>query len=349
MEDDVPKFTTISPTHVPGKKPEAWARLEKGRYVAIGWLEDTDLTGKTAEEVSSLIRKKHYENETEALDCLRKFIFGIAVGDYIGVNNVRFGLFGIGKIESGYQFQQGKHDSGGEDEYYSHYRTVEWLVTGYLPSSSLVGQGEVAWEPYGTMGKVHDHLPPYVERVLGLSDKSIKEPLRHVRPDFLSGLIGEVNELRADDRHQERAHESLVEQFFASLGFKKHRDIKFRQGSLDLCIEHEGQPLVIVEVKRDWNLSIHSADAVKQGYWYAHDRGVRYVILTNGDTYIVFDRMKGLSWKANLVAEFRLSTLTEDDLRSIEALRPQRMTKPDLNEIFRRIAECFPVEGPSSE
>ena len=34
----MPKFTTISPTSVPGHKPHAWERFRDGRYVAIGWL-----------------------------------------------------------------------------------------------------------------------------------------------------------------------------------------------------------------------------------------------------------------------------------------------------------------------
>ncbi len=36
----MPKFTTISPTHIPGKKEYAWERFREGHYVAIGWLDD---------------------------------------------------------------------------------------------------------------------------------------------------------------------------------------------------------------------------------------------------------------------------------------------------------------------
>lgn len=30
------KFLTVSPTHIPGKKPYAWQNFLKGNYVAIG-------------------------------------------------------------------------------------------------------------------------------------------------------------------------------------------------------------------------------------------------------------------------------------------------------------------------
>lgn len=47
----MPKFTTISPTHIEGKKRYAWERCQEGGYVAIGWLQRTDLSGKTVDQI----------------------------------------------------------------------------------------------------------------------------------------------------------------------------------------------------------------------------------------------------------------------------------------------------------
>jgi len=76
--------------------------------------------------------------------------------------------------------------------------------------------------------------------------------------------------------------------------YQKHKEIKYRQGRVDITLESAGRPLAIVEVKRAWDLSAQTGmDAVKQAYGYAHDRGVRYVIVSNGDTYMLYDRLKG--------------------------------------------------------
>ena len=49
------QFTTVSPTDIPGEKEHAWQRFLEGGYIAIGWLRDTDLTGKNMKEIETLI------------------------------------------------------------------------------------------------------------------------------------------------------------------------------------------------------------------------------------------------------------------------------------------------------
>jgi hypothetical protein len=109
-----------------------------------------------------------------------------------------------------------------------------------------------------------------------------------------------------------------------------------------------GQTLLIAEVKAVWDLSFYNGiGAVKQAYNYAHDQGVRYVIVTNGDTYILFDRLKGLSWESNLLGEFQLTALQQEDLALIDRLRPAQMSFPDPGEALRHIAESFTGGGSS--
>jgi len=333
---------TISPTHVPGKKEYAWNKFRTGKYLAIGWLEEHDLTGKSLDEVISLIRESGYENESSAIDAFTKFLT-LEEGDYVAVNNTNAGLFGIGVISSGYKYQKYKHDTGADDkeEFYPHYIEVEWKYTNYVRRKDIVGPGETGWKPFGTVGNLEDEVPPYIRRLLG--EMPPRQPKKqYVVPDYLKSVISSIQRLRADPNHQERAHESLVEDFFVALGYEKHKDIKYRQGRVDVSLWEGKNLLVIVEVKKDWNLSLYnSPDAVQQAYNYALDQGARWVILTNGDYYAVFDRLKGLSTSSNLIGEFRLTALEEEDLAIIQRMSRENLLKPNLEELFRYLSENF--------
>jgi hypothetical protein len=340
----MPQFTTISPTHIGGQKEAAWERFRDGRYVAIGWLEDVDLTNKSMDEISELVRGREYANESSAIQSFEKFL-SLRPGDYVAVNNNRYGFYGVGKITSGYKYELGKHDSGDGEDLYPHYRDVKWVKTSYLPRTSLVSEGETLWQPYGTVGKVYPELPPYIARLIGVSPPTTPKQIANERPAFLKPVIEAVETLRKEREHKERAHESIVEDFFVALGYRKHTDIKYRQGRVDIKIETDGHTLLITEVKAAWDLSFKDIDAIKQAYNYAHDQGVRYVIVTNGDTYILFDRLKGLSWESNLIGEFQMTALVQEDLALIERLRPARLSFPDLGEALRHMAESFSSRG----
>jgi len=134
-------------------------------------------------------------------------------------------------------------------------------------------------------------------------------------------LIKDINLLKQDYEHQERAHESLVESFFIILGYEKIIDIKHRQGRIDISIHVHGEIKIVVEVKRDWNLTINNSRAVNQAYNYANECGAKYVLLTNGDYYALFDRHNGYSYRENFIGEFWLTKLEEDNLSLIEMLR----------------------------
>ena len=338
----MPRFMTISPTHIPGKKEYAWNNFLSGKYIAIGWMHD-DLTGKSIDEVASIIRAKKYENESSAISSFTKFL-SLNVGDYVAVNNAYFGLFGIGVVTSAYQFQEFKHDTGASDreEFYSHLRKVEWKYTNYVRRKDVLGSGETGWPPYGTTGTLQDEIPPYIRRLLGESPPAKSVKINYVVPDYLKPVVQAVEGLKIDSAHQERAHESLVEDFFCAIGYEKHRDIKYRQGRVDISIWAGNNPLVVVEVKKDWNLSLYNnPGAVQQAYNYALDQGTRYVLVTNGDYYVVFDRFKGLSYSSNVIGEFRLTALEEDHLSIIEQLKRENLIKPNLEELFKNLSESF--------
>jgi hypothetical protein len=303
----------------------------------MGWLPDVDLTGKSIEEVISIIRA-----EAGAIGSFTKFL-SLDVGDYVAVNNTNHGLFGIGVITSVYRFQKFKHDTGADDqeEFYSHFREVEWKYTNYVRRKDILSPGETAWQPYGTVGSLQDEVPPYIKRLLG-PPPSTEEPPSVVVPEYLELVVQAVKQLKADPSHQERAHESLVEDFFCAVGYEKHRDIRYRQGRVDISIWYGNNPLIVVEVKKDWNLSLYnSPTVVQQAYNYALDQGARYVVVTNGDYYVVFDRLKGLSYSSNVIAEFRLTALQEEDVSIIDRLKRESLINPNLQELFRHLSESF--------
>jgi Holliday junction resolvase-like predicted endonuclease len=306
-------------------------------------LHDFDLTGKSLDEVIRLIRQQQYDNESSAIKSFQSFL-ALRPGDYIAVNNTNHGLFGVGEIQSGYRYACGKHDTGADDsgEFYSHYVDVIWKNTSYMPRRALLSQNETGWQPYGTTGALVESLPPYVARLLGTEAQPESEAITYVRPAFLEPILRCIEILTRDPQHQERAHESLVEDFLAALGYHKHEDIRYRQGRVDITLRAQGRSIAVVEVKRAWDLSIYSASsAIQQAYGYALSQGIRYVVVTNGDTYLLFDRLKGLSFESNLLAEIRLSALEEEDLTIIDRLRPENIATPNLPQLFRYLAECF--------
>lgn len=265
-------------------------------------------------------------------------------GDYVGVNNVNFGLFGVGKITSGYKFKKGIHNTGSEDtnEFYSHYRTVDWVVKDYYSKEELIGEGDTLWQPFGTIGTLFEELPPYIKRLLGEPVQKSTPKITFVAPEYLKNLVKSINILKKDNQHQERAHESLVEDFFTLIGYEKHEDIRYRQGRVDITIYGDNRPLLLSEVKRDWNLNwrTHAGD-LKQAYGYSLDKGIRFILLTNGDYYALFDRLKGLSYESNLIGEFQLSALNDSEALLIERLKKEALMKPNISEILKHISQSF--------
>ncbi len=337
------KFLTISPTHIPGKKRHAWQRFLEGEYVAIGWFEDVNLSNKSLDEIKDLIRDREYPNEKSAIDSFDKFL-SLNLGDYVAINNTNDGLFGIGKINSGYKYEHGKHDVGSGDtsDNYSHYREVKWEVTHYLKRKDLIQPGETGWSPYGTVGALLNSLPPYIERALGIRIPTQETAPEYVRPDRLKEVISAIKNLIKDPNHQERDHEALVQGFLSSLGYDRLKDIRFRRGRIDVSIWKDQKQLLVIEVKRDWNLNVtRNQEAVRQAYGYALENGVRFVMVSNGNYYAIFDRLRGLSYEDNLIGEFTLTALEESDLELIKLIEPNTLISPNFRDTILAIAENF--------
>lgn len=340
----MPKFLTISPTHIPGKKPYAWEKFRDGNYIAIGWGDLDDLTGLSVEQVVSEIRKHHFDSETNAISTFTKFL-ALEIGDIVAVNNVNFGLFGVGKVTSGYKFKLDMHDTGSEGddkEFYSHYREVKWLVTDYKRKEDLLRIDEKLWKPYGTTGALENDVPDFIKRLLNMPVSNKQKPDELIQPEFLKTVIDRIANLKKDAAHTERDHESIVEDFLCSLGYEKLNQIKFRRGRLDISISDDDKVVLLFEVKRDWQLDYEThVDDVKQAFFYSLEKGIRFIILTNGDYYALFDRLKGLSIESNLLGYFQLSQLERDDLKIIDRLKKSNLFKTDIKELFVNLSESF--------
>ncbi|HOC39363.1 MAG TPA: type I restriction enzyme HsdR N-terminal domain-containing protein [Thermodesulfobacteriota bacterium] len=170
-----------------------------------------------------------------------------------------------------------------------------------------------------------------------------REPIPPAPINELSHLKAAIQHLRNDPKHAERGHESLVERFFENLGYRNHEEIKYRAGRVDILIRSDQKPLIVVEVKRYWNLTKHD-EAVIQGYRYALENGARYVIVTNGDYYAVFDRIRGLSMQSNFVMEFTLTDLNPNEHGITESLKKDKLIAANqLKEVMTTFLSAYPV------
>lgn len=158
-----------------------------------------------------------------------------------------------------------------------------------------------------------------------IQKRRIKKPKSSeiILPDFLKSLIENIRKLKDDLEHKERAHESLVELFYELLGYERFSEIKYQTGRIDVSIQIKGKTIIVNEVKRDWNLNWKNPEVVKQAYNYAHEVGSRFVIITNGDYYALFDQNNGFSYESHFVGEFNLSTLTKETVKFVEMMKKE--------------------------
>lgn len=166
----MPKFAVISPTHISGKKKEAWENFKNGNYISMVAsirinLSYTKLDDELLEIIKSVPRKDNRKISQRFREY--KAFLSLTKGDYVAVNNTNDGLFGIGVIEGDYYFKESGHDTGSTnpDDFYCHFRPVKWLVTTYMKRKDLLEPGEKGWPPYGII-KLLPEVPAYIKKIL---------------------------------------------------------------------------------------------------------------------------------------------------------------------------------------
>lgn len=165
----MPRFAVISPTHIPGKKKEAWENFKDGNYIAMVSRIKEDLSGKSMEEILEIVKKIPRYSGRELTKRIKEYqiFFSLKTGDYIAVNNTNDGLFGIGVITGDDYFKKNGHNTGSSnpDDFYSHFYPVKWLTTDYLKRKTILDPGEKGWAPYGIISS-YPSVPDYIRRNL---------------------------------------------------------------------------------------------------------------------------------------------------------------------------------------
>lgn len=147
-------------------------------------------------------------------------------------------------------------------------------------------------------------------------------------PKWIKVMIEDIKKLKKYSSHHERSHESLIERFFENIGYKRFIDIKFRVGRIDIAVLIDERPAIVIEVKRYWNLNVkNDQNVIQQAYNYALRNGARFVIISNGDYYAVFDRDRGRTYKENLMGDYRLTNIQKNDLTLINFLKKDNLIK----------------------
>lgn len=206
---------------------------------------------------------------------------------------------------------------------------------GYAHNFALQGSTRVTKERLEKILDQFGDIPKWLDYLQGfapLSPAVVREPTetypveRPLVPANLSELIGRVRVLQRDPRHLERDHESLVEEFYTLMGFAKSKEIQFRRGRVDILINLAHKPVLLNEVKRDWSLSKADNKVVQQAFNYAHELGVRHVVITNGDYYAWYDRAEGYSYNDCFRFEFRLTNLSNSDFNHLDTFKRENFT-----------------------
>lgn len=194
---------------------------------------------------------------------------------------------------------------------------------------AFLGIGETDVENNGSIAEPESTITnTVISKPSSTEDQGIEPPHEPVviePPEWLRPVVSQVQILKEDSGHQEREHEDIVASLFETLGYGRISDIKFRRGRIDVLVSVNNRPIFTIEVKADWSLSSKSGDYIRQAYNYALETGTAFVIITNGDTYVLFERGAAGTYKGDLQGEVRLTQLTADGLKMIESWRKERM------------------------
>lgn len=311
--------------------------------VAVGWYMD-DISNMSGEEIEGQAEAQGYDNPKEARNVLLRFRDKIEIGDPVIAYRSPNTIVAVGRIASKYYYDN-KSNLGSQDGlHYPHMRKVDWrekpryFDRSLLPEDfrnivCIAGTFKTLKYDFTAIEKVLGNAPTIPDRKMAYDKNRMPSSPRvppsesFEKPSEFASLITDIDILRKDRDHKERAHESLVEKFYEILGYVKFIDIKHRQGRIDISIEHEGVTMIVNEVKKDWNLTCRDRATVNQAYNYSLESGARYVVITNGDYYAIFDKDKGRSYESNLVGSFQLSRLIRDDMALVDFLKKENIIK----------------------
>lgn len=254
----MPRFVTISPTDISGKKTYAWENFLNGNYVALGWYHK-DFSNLSLDRIITDIKQENLGKKESLAIAAHATFFRIEVGDIIAVNNVNHFLFGIGKIKSDYKFKKYYHDTGSDnkEEFYSHYREVDWLITDRLKWEDISNTSETPWRPYGTIYSL-DALPGYIDRLLEMKGEMIAPSSADwIGDSELIGYEGEIHEELKLHKWVERDKKfvNVYKEKYKNIknchGCKMNPEMKFGIKAIEFLELHHITPLALRKSDRN--------------------------------------------------------------------------------------------------
>lgn len=179
-------------------------------------------------------------------------------------------------------------------------------------------------------GTVDDALRKELARLSGAITDGVATPLaapslaaKHsvqVPPPYLS-LVRDFR-----DRGEEEKRQLVAQFFYGALGYRrlrvrsehKHNDVRVH--------DRQDRPWLVVEVKTLLETERDRRAARRQGFDYAHRLGMRFVVISDGDFYEIFDRCAGnrLRYDEMRQGSFHLTALRARDSDLLSLLAAER-------------------------
>jgi hypothetical protein len=132
-----------------------------------------------------------------------------------------------------------------------------------------------------------------------------------------------LDRIRSVAGKPERNMEDLVKELLVALGHPREHII-FQAGHVDLCLHGpDGKPEYIFEVKRSLRSEKTRNEARRQAFDYAGRTGGRFMVLTDADTFEIYDRNAGPDFDSMFQGRFQLTNFHPGDESVLDLLRPR--------------------------
>jgi hypothetical protein len=205
-----------------------FCEYRKNGFVAVGWLPNFDLTGKSTNEINSVIdthleldpgvssslseddrKKAEKSNRISAKRVLNR-IMNVRPGDIVIVPGATHRIYGVGIALSGYQYLPGKMDPNGlGTNFRNHYINVAWVEWSnnhkvdfapnsghYLERAAFKALGvETLWPGLGFTLAICDKTPEYLLKAPFWSRlETMSNQIRANQPVTLPSIEDEIEE-----------------------------------------------------------------------------------------------------------------------------------------------------------
>lgn len=145
-------------------------------------------------------------------------------------------------------------------------------------------------------------------------------------PDFVLPPIPNAESLldriRQVQGMPERNMEDVVKAFLLQLGHAESA-VAFQVGHVDVRVNDEqGKGRIVVEVKKSLRNEKVRRDALRKGFDYAGRVGAPLVVITDADSYEVYDQRRGIDYESRLCGRFQLTRFGPTDGTILDLLRP---------------------------